>query len=342
MDLVEGAPPWLPVEAFVEAAIDAWVRPKPGKADCLARLRDVATLADRRWRRGEARRSNAWRAARQSCLEPQEWSPAELRELASLAVEALGESDARHWARRCIRQVPRPETPAGLEEWTARAGALQALVEPRFEEVVLDTVRDLLAACPGDRAAVARTAASAVPPLRVAAVLLGESPAVEAVVEAYALLGEMGGGGAADQEWSRLLEASLPSFSAGFAASEHADDVASIARALSFPLGRAALVSWGRRLAEQARPTRAEGLSWWLGEVAALRPALGDEVASLAAATVRSYGAVLRDARKHDLPLWQDVAEAWVGSGLDLGALDDILGSQAARKPVGEGGTRRR
>lgn len=319
--LARWAPPTTLAEAYVDLAVDVWVRRARELAEISRRLLAVSAAADARWRLGAARGCASWRAAREEVLQPAEWSAEALKQRAELAPRLLSAKESRAWAASCLRQIPRPVTLSGLELWRNRATPMRELAGPDFEGIVVDVLRALVDGRASDAANVRRAVGDLLPPMRLATLLLGDPPTAEALGPVWQVFGQPG----AEEAWSALVERALPSWSGDFNSLEHADEVARLAALLDFPVAQKVLARWARRLADEvARPKGVEGLPWWLGELTALGPALGKELIPLALADVRPHAAAIRDARKRDLPIWAELQDAWRALAPGDSALDAL------------------
>lgn len=324
------APPAISAEVYVDLAVDAWVRRAREPEEIARCLLTLSAAADARWRLGAARACGSWRAARDEVLQPTEWSAEALKRRADLAPGLLSARESRTWAAACLRQIPQPGALGGLELWRSRATVLRALAGPEFEEIVVEVLRDLLAGRASDAMNVRRAVGDLLAPMQLAALLLGDPPTPEALAPVWQALGQPG----ADEAWATLVERVLPDWRGRFSAIEHSEEVARLAARLSFPVARKVLARWARRLADEvARPTGLEGLPWWLGELAALAPALGAELIPLALAGLRPHGAALRDARKRGLPIWSETRDAWRTLAPGDAALDELAADPVPASP---------
>lgn len=327
--LVERLATWAPEsitgEAYVDFAVAAWAKRAQSIEEGVARLVAIGAAADSRWRTGVARSCRSWCEARDEVLAPEEWSEEKIKRRAVLVSRLMSPSDAREWADACLTKLPRPASLAGMQMWGGRAEGLRELAGSRVEERAADIVSALLDGRENDAGTTLRFVGSLLPAKRLATILLGETPTTQSIARVRAAFINGGAKGITDEDWTPLVERSLPDWLGTFNAPEHGDDVARFAADLAFPAGKKALAKWARRLtSEIQRPARIEGVVWWLGEVAALAPALGEEVVSVGMAMLRDHLGSLRDARKRGAPAWREIRDAWLGLGYGEGALNDV------------------
>lgn len=323
--LIEKLAAWAPPSAagvwFVDFAVAAWARRAPTIEETVSRLVTIASVADARWRPGIARACASWTAASDEILAPDDWTDEQVKRRVAIAARLLSHGDARDWATGLLGTIPRPASLAGIDLWRARATPLRELAGPRFEEHAAEVVGSLVAGRPAEAGAARRGVGDLLPPIRLAAILLGQTPSTQDVARVWAACGDP----KQAEAWSRMSALALPDLSGSFNAPEHAEDVARFARDLAFPAGRESLATWARHLASEIqRPARPEGVAWWLGELGALAPALGEAVVALALDGVRPHAAALREARKRHGHLWEEVREAWLGLGGGDEALDSL------------------
>ncbi len=333
--LIERLATWAPAsvtaDAYVDFAVAAWAKRTQGIEEGVNRLVAIAAAADSRWRTGVARSCRSWREARDEVLVPEEWSEEKIKRRAALVTRLMSQSDAREWADACLTKIPRPNSLAGMQMWGGRAEGLRELAGPRFEDRAAEVVSALLDGRANDAGTTLRFVGSLLPAMRLATILLGETPTTQSIARVRAAFAQGGAKGITDEDWTPFVDRSLPDWLGMFNAPEHGDEVARFASDLAFPAGRKALTKWARRLtSEIQRPARIEGVVWWLGEIAALAPALGEEVVPVALAVVREHAAALRDARKRGSSVWRETRDAWLGLGYGEGALNDVASDPTA------------
>lgn len=333
--LATWAPPSVEAETYVEFAVTAWAKRTEGVEERVNRLVAIASASDARWRVGVARGCRTWREARDEILAPEEWSEQAIKRRAVLVTRLMNQGDAREWADACLAKIPRPNSLAGVRLWADRAEPLRDLAGPRFEDRAAEVLGGLLDGRAGDPGAVLRSVGALLPAMRLATLILGAAPSTDAIVRTRQAFLQGGVKGVTDDDWIPHIERALPDWSGTFNAPEHGDDVGRFAAELAFPAAKKALAKWARQVAtEIQRPARIEGVVWWLGEVAALAPALGEAVVPLAISVVREHCAALRDARKRGSPVWRDMRDAWLALGYGEAALNEVATEPGA--PVNE------
>jgi hypothetical protein len=323
------APPSVAAATYVDFAVAAWVTRAKEIEESGKRLVAIADAADTQWRRGVARACPSWRRACDDVLVLKDWSEETIKRRAALARQLLSTSAASAWAAGCIEKIPRPNSLAEIAMWGVRAEGLRELAGTRFDDRVTEIVTELVGSYPSEPRAILGAVGSLLPPLRLATLLLGETPSITSIArvrEAFV----QGAKEIADKDWILFVNRALPDWSASFNAFEHADELARIIAALSFPSGKIVLRRWALQLAAGIqRPVVIEGIVWWLGELRTLVPALGEEGVHFALSVVQEHAAALRHARTRGVPPWNEVREAWCSLGYSETTLNTIL-----REPV--------
>lgn len=328
-DLVVRLAIWAPTatvaDTYVDFTVAAWMKRAQDIEEGTDRLLVIANAADARWRSGVARGCRSWCEARDGVLASEDWSEENVKRRASLATRLMSQNDAHKWAVVCLAKIPLPSSLAGMELWGSRAEGLRELVGSRFEDRVAEIVSSFLNGQTYDPTRVLRFVGTLLPTMRLATILVGEPPSTHGIASVRQAFLQGGTKEIVEEDWIPMVERALPDWSGTFNAPEHADGVARLVTDLSFPTAKNVLKNWAKRIAvEIERPAKIEGVAWWLGEVSALVPALGEEVVPFALGVVRDHVVALHDARKRGTSHWHEVRDAWRSFGYGEDALNTL------------------
>lgn len=331
--LLAAAPPALAAEHFVDAAVGAWAPAEapPGPAQRSA-LRELQTLAARRWGRDAVTRSPAWTDARDRNLVPVGLTGPSLRALADDAAALLQPREAATWARAVLETLPRPRSASEFAAWLTSAQAVRLLAGAEWDDIALGAWREATTD-PSGLAAALPNALALLPVEPLARGLLAGDPPPTRVLELRRLFAAARRDTATAPFWADALRRALPPLAATYRATEHASLVRTLAQGVSaWPQGQAVLTEWAGGLADGMRHAAdLPALVFWLAELAGLAPGLARDVQPRASAAVHEHIRAVRDARARALPLWSRLVDAWRALGLSPEHLERLAQTVAAK-----------
>ncbi len=341
------APDGVEAHELVGAALQSWGnggRAHPGEEG--QRLLTLQSAVDARWGKGAASRCEPWRAARDALLDPGRWTLETLDEVVSLAGQLLDAQARVSWAEGVIASISEPASLNELHRWLAGMEPLAEVAPDALQRATAQIWTSLVEAYPEHRRDLVHAAHGVLPADVVAEAICGDVASLEALNEVRRLMG-----GAGFQEvsadWRERAEALLPD-PTGFHDPDRIRQVVAQLSALSAesPIFAEVGRSWAARMADQIPVVREpEGLSWWLGELAPLRPLL-DKLEQRATQGVRRFRGQLGSAKVKGDTLWSACLRSWTDLGLPAAALealvDDGGGKAPDRSDKGKKGKKRR
>ncbi|MBL8970469.1 MAG: hypothetical protein JNK56_07815 [Myxococcales bacterium] len=330
--LLDAAPPTVTASDFVDPAVDARVSGVGGRQR--RALRQIQTLAVRRWGRGITIKCPAWVRARDRNLATVDLAEPALRDLVDDAADLLPPPEAVTWALAVLAGLSLQH---GFVAWAARARVLRPLTGTSWDHHAARAWRAWVEALPPDVDAALSTALELLAVEAVAAPLLAQRATPAQVLALRRRLTAARPAAAATPYWAATLRTALPALGPSYRVTTHGPTIrALVAEVADWPEGQATVAGWAAGIADAMRHADdLPALVFWFAELAGLAPALGGGLLPRARNAVQPHRQALRDVCARSLPLWHRVADAWRILGLkpaDLEALATTTHKQPAKK----------
>lgn len=338
------APAGATAEEFILAALDRVASRAPSiaeGAEVLVRLRDAV---DARWGRGSCRKLGAFATHRDRMLVGEPPLHRDRAERAAAARRLLDPNETRAWAAHELDTLAEPHDGVAIAEWIDQTKVLGELAPDVVRQRLEQHYGRLVASPSADVPAVIRSAAGGLDASTLFKGLLPSSPSVAQVLAARAMVTRARV--AVDKPMVvRAIERALPDPSTVASTSMVSEEVATLGRVgMEDPAVLSVGRAWASRLvAALPDPEGPAALSWWLAELAPLRPLL-DDPAARAAQQVRRFQSALRTAREQGDALWDQARHAWMELGLTEAQLAELLvvDRPAQQRPEQVGSKKRR